>query len=96
MLAVQRKPISGSTGKIPTTPYDRRHPHYSERTLTNYWAAYELAKRGYYNGTKFHRIIPDFMIQGGDPTGTERGGASIYGRTFGDEIHPDLKHTGEK
>ena len=54
----------------------------------------ELARRGYYNGTKFHRIIADFMIQGGDPTGTGRGGASIYGESFADEIHPDLKHTG--
>ena len=34
------------------------------------------------------------MVQGGDPTGTGRGGASIYGKTFDDEIHPDLKHTG--
>ncbi|XP_003741695.1 peptidyl-prolyl cis-trans isomerase-like 1 isoform X2 [Galendromus occidentalis] len=39
-------------------------------------------------------IIPDFMIQGGDPTGTGRGGASIYGQTFQDEIHPGLYHTG--
>nr|ACO11158.1 Peptidyl-prolyl cis-trans isomerase-like 1 [Caligus rogercresseyi] len=54
----------------------------------------ELVRRGYYNGTKFHRIIRDFMIQGGDPTGTGRGGASIYGKTFDDEIHEDLKHTG--
>ncbi|RWS11099.1 peptidyl-prolyl cis-trans isomerase-like 1 [Dinothrombium tinctorium] len=54
----------------------------------------ELAKRGYYDGTKFHRIIKDFMIQGGDPTGTGRGGSSIYGKHFDDEIHPDLKHTG--
>ncbi|KAF9582749.1 heme binding [Lunasporangiospora selenospora] len=42
----------------------------------------------------FHRVIPDFMIQGGDPTGTGRGGASIYGEKFGDEFHSDLKHTG--
>ncbi|VDK81584.1 unnamed protein product [Onchocerca ochengi] len=54
----------------------------------------ELARRGYYNGTIFHRIIADFMIQGGDPTGTGRGGASIYGDRFPDEIHDDLKHTG--
>ncbi|KAK6619362.1 Peptidyl-prolyl cis-trans isomerase-like 1 [Polyplax serrata] len=54
----------------------------------------ELARRGYYNNTKFHRIIRDFMIQGGDPTGTGRGGSSIYGKEFADEIHEDLKHAG--
>lgn len=54
----------------------------------------ELARRGYYDNTIFHRIIEDFMIQGGDPTGTGRGGTSIYGKSFADEIHPDLKHTG--
>lgn len=54
----------------------------------------ELTRRGYYNGTVFHRIIRDFMIQGGDPTGTGRGGTSIYGPEFADEIHPELKHTG--
>lgn len=54
----------------------------------------ELARRGYFNGIKFHRIIKDFMIQGGDPTGTGRGGASIYGKEFDDEIHHDLRHTG--
>ncbi|KAL3313815.1 Peptidyl-prolyl cis-trans isomerase-like 1 [Cichlidogyrus casuarinus] len=54
----------------------------------------ELAQRKYYNNVIFHRIIPDFMIQGGDPTGTGRGGASIYGQTFADEISSELKHTG--
>ncbi len=54
----------------------------------------ELVRRGYYNNTIFHRIIRDFMIQGGDPTGTGRGGTSIYGPTFSDEINSDLKHTG--
>ncbi|KAF7185249.1 Peptidyl-prolyl cis-trans isomerase-like 1 [Pseudocercospora fuligena] len=53
-----------------------------------------LASRNYYNNTIFHRIIPDFMIQGGDPTGTGRGGASIWGEKFEDEIKGDLKHTG--
>jgi peptidyl-prolyl cis-trans isomerase-like 1 len=54
----------------------------------------KLAARGYYNNTIFHRIIPDFMVQGGDPTGTGRGGSSIYGDKFEDEISPSLKHTG--
>jgi cyclophilin family peptidyl-prolyl cis-trans isomerase len=53
-----------------------------------------LAQSGYYNGTIFHRMIRDFMIQGGDPTGTGRGGASIYGGKFEDEISKNLKHTG--
>ncbi|XP_020368976.1 peptidyl-prolyl cis-trans isomerase-like 1 [Rhincodon typus] len=54
----------------------------------------ELTRRGYYNGTKFHRVISDFVIQGGDPTGTGRGGSSIYGKHFEDELHKDLKFTG--
>ena len=58
--------------------------HHAPKTCRNFA---ELARRGYYNGTKFHRIIADFMIQGGDPTGTGRGGASIYGKHFDDEIH---------
>ena len=53
-----------------------------------------LAQRGYYNDVIFHRIIPNFMLQTGDPTGTGRGGSSIYGEKFEDEIHPSLKHTG--
>ncbi|KAK9468341.1 cyclophilin-like domain-containing protein [Lipomyces arxii] len=64
---------------------------HAPKTCKNF---YELAKTGYYNGTVFHRIIPDFMIQGGDPTGTGRGGTSIYGDKFADEIHPGLKHVG--
>ena len=50
------------------------------------------AKNGYYDGVTFHRIIDDFMIQGGDPTGTGRGGESIWGEDFEDEfakyLHP--------
>ena len=46
----------------------------------------ELAETGYYDDVIFHRIIRDFMIQGGDPTGTGMGGASIYGEKFEDEF----------
>lgn len=56
------------------------------RTANNF---IELAKKGYYNGIIFHRVIKDFMIQGGDPTGTGMGGESIYGEKFEDEF--DLK-----
>jgi cyclophilin family peptidyl-prolyl cis-trans isomerase len=50
-----------------------------------------LAKEGFYNGTTFHRVIKDFMVQGGDPTGTGTGGP---GYRFKDEFRADLKHTG--
>lgn len=64
---------------------------HAPRTVQNFL---ELSKKGYYDGTIFHRIIHDFMIQGGDPTGTGRGGESAFGGKFEDEITRELKHTG--
>ncbi len=48
-----------------------------------------LSREGYYDGVIFHRVIDSFMVQGGDPTGTGRGGP---GYKFGDEFHPSLRH----
>ncbi len=62
------------------------YPSKAPVTVANFL---NLAKRGYYNGLKFHRVIPDFMIQGGDPTGTGGGGP---GYRFEDECTPELKH----
>ncbi len=49
-------------------------------------------KNGYYDGIIFHRVMDDFMIQGGDPTGTGRGGESIWGEPFEDEFHEDYRN----
>ncbi|WP_438720434.1 peptidylprolyl isomerase [Enterococcus sp. AZ103] len=57
------------------------------RTVQNF---IELANKGYYDSVIFHRVIPDFMIQGGDPTGTGMGGESIYGAKFEDEFSQKL------
>lgn len=80
-------PTNSLQGPITVELYNDHAP----KTCKNFAT---LSERGYYNGIVFHRIIPAFMIQTGDPTGTGRGGSSIYGEKFADEIHPSLKHTG--
>ena len=49
-----------------------------------------LIKKKYYDGIIFHRVIPNFMVQGGDPTGTGRGGESLWGKPFEDEVSADV------
>lgn len=62
-------------------------PQYAPKAVENFTTH---AKDGYYDGVIFHRVIDDFMIQGGDPTGTGSGGESIYGEPFEDEIVMEL------
>lgn len=74
--------LDTSMGKMTVRLYDDLVP----RTAGNFK---KLVEQGYYDSTIFHRIIKDFMIQGGDPTGTGTGGP---GYTIPDEFHPSLKH----
>ena len=75
--------IKTSLGEVKVQLFAKLAP----KTVKNF---VELAKKGYYNGVLFHRVLPDFMIQGGDPTGTGRGGESIYGEAFEDEFSDQL------
>ena len=65
----------------------RLFPEQAPKTVENFTTH---AKNGYYNGLIFHRVINDFMIQGGDPTGSGMGGESIWGDSFEDEFTPEL------
>ena len=64
------------------------NPAIAPKTCENFIG---LVKSGYYNGLIFHRIIKNFMIQGGDPTGTGAGGQSIWNKKFADEFSPAVK-----
>ena len=72
-----------SKGDITLSLFPEKAPKTVENFVTH-------SKNGYYNGLKFHRVIPDFMIQGGDPEGTGRGGESIWGHPFEDEVCREL------
>lgn len=74
--------IKTNYGDIKLELFAERAP----KTVANF---IRLAESSFYNGVIFHRIIPDFMIQGGDPTGSGRGGP---GYTFDDEFHAELRH----
>ena len=65
----------------------RLFPDHAPKAVENFTTH---AANGYYDGIVFHRVIKDFMIQGGDPTATGCGGESIWGRNFQDEFTPDL------
>ena len=82
--------VEGPIATIKTNHGDmhiKLFPEHAPKTVANFIA---LSKDGYYDGVIFHRIIKDFMIQGGDPTGTGMGGESIYGQSFEDEFSEEL------
>jgi peptidyl-prolyl cis-trans isomerase B (cyclophilin B) len=76
--------IDTNRGKIKIKLNDNKAP----KTVENFE---KLAKQGFYNGLKFHRVIENFMVQTGCPQGTGTGGP---GYKFADEFHPSLKHSG--
>lgn len=87
MIAQLEKPAKGEKIAVMQTNMGdikiRLFPEVAPKAVENFISH---AENGYYDGLIFHRVINDFMIQGGDPTGTGRGGESIYGRSFEDEF----------
>lgn len=77
--------ICTSMGKLNIELFCKETPMACENFL-------ELSKKGFYDNTKFHRLIKGFVLQGGDPTGTGMGGSSIFGKKFDDEFASSLKH----
>lgn len=68
---------------------------YADKAIKTVQNFVGLAEKKYYDGVIFHRVIDNFMIQGGDPTGTGSGGQSIWGKPFEDEVRTGLKHSSE-
>ena len=87
MIAQLEKPAKGEKIAVMQTNMGdikiRLFPEVAPKAVENFISH---AENGYYDGLIFHRVINDFMIQGGDPTGTGRGGESIYGHSFEDEF----------
>lgn len=85
------KPVSGDTVAVMhTNKGDIKIKLFGSKTPKTVENFTKHAKDGYYNGLKFHRVIKDFMIQGGDPLGNGTGGESIWGGKFDDEFDPEL------
>ncbi len=91
MLKPKRVKLTGYA-RVSTTAGDLNLELYPEHAPRAVWNFVTLAKRGYYKNVPFHRNIRNFMIQGGDPTGTGRGGASCWGKPFVDEFEGPLTH----
>lgn len=93
MLEQLKAPVAGEKVAVFETSMGdisiRLFPGAAPKTVENFVG---LIEKGYYDGIIFHRVIPGFMIQGGDPTGTGRGGESIWGHPFQDEFHPDYRN----
>lgn len=81
--------IEDITIKMSTTKGDITLKLFASKTPMTVASFLNLVKQGFYDGLSFHRVIGDFMIQGGDPTGTGRGGP---GYRFDDEFHAELRH----
>lgn len=87
------KPVKGDAiAVMHTTEGDIRLRLFLDRTPLAAQNFITHAKNGYYEGVIFHRVIDGFMIQGGDPTGTGRGGESIWGHDFENEPDAELRH----
>lgn len=90
LLQLKNPPKGNPTATLHTTMGDITvvlYPEQAPNTVENFMT---LAEQGYYDGVSFHRVIEDFMIQGGDPTGTGAGGESIFGESFKDEFSDQL------